>query len=138
MPPHSTEGIFRMPIQRVFSARGFGTIVTGIPIAGSVSVGDVLEVLPGGLKGKVRGLQAYHESVSVAQAGHSTAINLSDVDHHLVSRGMVVAKPGFFGGVRWIGARLKTVPSLPWPVANRMQIRVHCGTAETGRGTDPA
>ena len=50
-----------MPIQRVFSAHGFGTIVTGIPVSGSVGVGDVLEVLPAGLRGKVRGMQAYSE-----------------------------------------------------------------------------
>ena len=130
VPPHDSEGIFRMPIQRVFSARGFGTIVTGIPVAGSVSVGDVLEVLPIQSKGKVRGLQAYHDTVEVAQAGHSTAINLSDVDRHKVSRGMVVAQPGFFGAVRWVGARLKAVQHLPLPIQNRMQIRLHTGTAE--------
>lgn len=130
VPPHSDQGIFRMPIQRVFSARGFGTIVTGIPVAGRVQVGDTLEILPLGQKGKVRGLQAYHDKVEVAQAGHSTAINLSDVDHHSVHRGMVVAKPGYFGAVRLFGARLKAVPSLPIPIQNRMSIRVHVGTAE--------
>jgi len=130
VPPHSAEGIFRMPIQRVFSARGFGTIVTGIPVTGNVAIGDVLEVLPLGVKGKVRGLQAYHETVERAQAGHSTAINLADVDHHAVSRGMVVARPGFFGALRWVGARLKAVPNLPFPIRNRMPIRIHSGTAE--------
>ncbi|MCP5024008.1 MAG: selenocysteine-specific translation elongation factor [bacterium] len=128
--PRSTEGIFRMPVQRVFSARGFGTIVTGIPVAGSLSVGDVVEVLPGGSKGKVRGIQAYHEKVDRAQAGHSTAINISDVDHHAVSRGMVVAKPGFFGAISLVGARLRTLKSLPLPIRNRLPIRLHTGTAE--------
>lgn len=128
--PRSTEGIFRMPIQRVFSARGFGTIVTGIPVAGSLNVGDVVEVLPGGSKGKVRGIQAYHEKVDSAQAGHSTAINVSDVDHHAVSRGMVVAKPGFFGAISLVGARLRTLKSLPLPIRNRLPIRLHTGTAE--------
>ncbi len=128
--PRSTEGIFRMPIQRVFSARGFGTIVTGIPVAGSLNVGEVVEVLPGGAKGKVRGIQAYHEKVQSAQAGHSTAINVSDVDHHAVSRGMVVAKPGFFGAISLVGARLRTLKSLPLPIRNRLPIRLHTGTAE--------
>ncbi|MFT4647423.1 MAG: selenocysteine-specific elongation factor [Glaciecola sp.] len=128
--PRSTEGIFRMPIQRVFSARGFGTIVTGIPVAGSLDLGDVVEVLPGGMKGKVRGIQAYHEKVQSAQAGHSTAINISDVDHHSVSRGMVVAKPGFFGAISLVGARLRTLKSLPLPIRNRLPIRLHTGTAE--------
>ena len=128
--PRSTEGIFRMPIQRVFSARGFGTIVTGIPVAGELNVGDVVEVVPGGMKGKVRGIQAYHEKVQSAQAGHSTAINISDVDHHAVSRGMVVAKPGFFGAISLVGARLRTLKSLPLPIRNRLPIRLHTGTAE--------
>src|SRR5204863_1460905 len=70
-PPRSDAGIFRMPIQRVFSAHGFGTIVTGIPVSGSVAVGDVVEILPPGLRGKVRGIQAYHETAERARAGHS-------------------------------------------------------------------
>lgn len=128
--PRDQSGVFRMPIQRVFSARGFGTIVTGIPMAGSVSLGDVLEVLPIGQKGKVRGLQAYHESVESACAGHSTAINLTDTDHHLVERGMVVATPGFFKPVRMVGASLQALPVLDRSITNRMSVRVHTGTAD--------
>ncbi|MCA9002437.1 MAG: SelB C-terminal domain-containing protein, partial [Planctomycetes bacterium] len=74
--------------------------------------------------------QAYHEKVDHAQAGHSTAINVTDVDHHTVSRGMVVAKPGFFGAVSLVGARLRTLKSLPLPIRNRLPIRLHTGTAE--------
>ena len=85
-----------MPVQRVFTARGFGTILTGIPVSGSVQLGDVVEILPGGQKGKLRGIQAYHESAKVARAGHSTALNIADVDHHEIERGHVVAAPGFF------------------------------------------
>ena len=128
--PRAADGVFRMPIQRVFSARGFGTIVTGIPVAGSVSVGETLEVLPSGSKGKVRGIQAYHEKTETARAGHSTAINLSDVDHHTVSRGDVAATPGFFQPVRMVGARLTVVRDLDRPVTNRMPVRVHTGTAD--------
>ncbi len=94
VPPRSEEGVFRMPIQRVFSARGFGTVVTGIPVTGRVATGDTLEVLPGGYKGKVRGIQAYHEKTDTARAGHSTALNLADVDHRRVRRGDVVVTPG--------------------------------------------
>lgn len=128
--PRAQDGVFRMPIQRVFSARGFGTIVTGIPVSGSVDVGEALEVLPIGQKGKVRGLQAYHESVKTARAGHSTAINITDADHHLVKRGMVVATPGFFKPVSMVGANLRALPELERPITNRMPVRVHTGTAE--------
>lgn len=128
--PRSSEGVFRMPIQRVFSARGFGTIVTGIPVSGEVEPGTVLEVVPPGLKGKVRGLQAYGAQAERARAGHSTAINLSDVEHHRVHRGDVVATPGYFSAVRMLGARLTALPSLASPIENRMSVRLHTGTAE--------
>ncbi len=129
-PSRSSEGVFRMPIQRVFSAPGFGTIVTGIPVSGGVAIGDVLEILPQGLRGKVRGLQAYHQPTQRARAGHSTAINLSDVDHHAVSRGSVVATPGYFKGVTMIGARLEALPELDRPLEDRLPVRLHTGTAD--------
>ena len=128
--PRQSEGVFRMPVQRVFSARGFGTIVTGIPVTGSLKVGEVVEVLPSGQKGKVRGIQAYHEAADVARAGHSTALNITDIDHHLVNRGDVVATPGFFKPQTMVGARLKALHTLGISVANRMQVRVHTGTAD--------
>ncbi len=128
--PRQSEGVFRMPVQRVFSARGFGTIVTGIPVTGALSVGEVVELLPSGQKGKVRGIQAYHEATDVARAGHSTALNIADIDHHEVSRGDVVATPGFFKPQTMVGARLKALHTLQTSVANRMQVRVHTGTAD--------
>jgi selenocysteine-specific elongation factor len=128
--PRSAEGVFRMPIQRVFSAHGFGTIVTGIPMSGTIRVGDMLEILPQGLKGKVRGIQAYQEQSDSARAGHSSAINLSDVDHHALTRGNVAAAPGFFRGVRMIGAQLTALASLEAPLPDRSAIRLHIGTAE--------
>jgi selenocysteine-specific elongation factor len=129
-PPRSAEGVFRMPVQRVFSARGFGTIVTGIPVAGSVKAGDVLEVLPSGQKGKVRGIQAYHDKAEQARAGHSTALNLADVDHNRVARGDVVATPGFFQPQKMVGARMRALADLGRPVTNRMPVRVHTGTSD--------
>src|SRR5688500_9650409 len=65
--PRSAEGVFRLPIQRVFSKQGFGTVVTGVPVSGSVRIGDVLEVLPAGARGKVRGLHAYGRATDVAR-----------------------------------------------------------------------
>ena len=129
-PPRSAEGLFRMPIQRVFSAHGFGTVVTGIPLSGSVRVGDVVEILPGGHRGKVRGIQAYHQTTDRARAGHSTAINVADVDHHDVRRGFVAAAPGFFQAARMLGVRVKALPDLDRPVEDRTAIRLHTGTLE--------
>ncbi len=128
--PRSAEGVFRMPIQRVFSAHGFGTIVTGIPMSGTLRVGDVLEILPQGLRGKVRGIQAYQEPSESARAGHSSAINLSDIEHHAVTRGNVAATPGFYRGVRMLGTQLTALASLDGPLADRTAVRLHIGTAE--------
>jgi selenocysteine-specific elongation factor len=128
--PRAADGVFRMPVQRVFSKRGFGTVVTGIPVSGEVAVGDVLELLPSGARGKVRGIQAYRQKADRARAGHSTAINLTDVDHGEAHRGFVLAKPNFFQARRMVAARLTAVPGLAWPISNRMPIRLHTGTAD--------
>lgn len=128
--PRSDEGVFRMPIQRVFSVRGFGTVVTGIPVSGAIRLGEPIELLPSGQKGKVRGIQAYHEKADVARAGHSTALNLSDVDHRRVARGDVAAAPGFFQGLTMVGAQLTALRDRERGIVNRMQVRVHTGTAD--------
>jgi len=128
--PRPSDGVFRMPVQRVFSARGFGTILTGVPVSGTARVGDVLEVLPNGGSGKVRGIQAYHDAADAARAGHSSALNLTDVDHKSVARGDVVATPGYFKPHDMVGAELRVLEESPWPVRNRLPVRVHCGTSE--------
>lgn len=128
--PRPADGVFRMPIQRVFSSKGFGTIVTGIPVSGTVEVGDTLEVLPGGMKGKVRGIQAYKQKTTKARAGHSTAINLADVSHKEVRRGCIAAMPGYFRAMRMVGARLTLLSDLDRSLKDRTPVRLHTGTAE--------
>ena len=130
VPARDEGGIFRLPIQRVFSAKGHGTVVTGIPVSGAVSPGDQVEILPLGTTGRVRGLQAYKVSVDRAHAGHSTAINLSDVDFHDVHRGMVAATPGYFRAATMIEARLRALPHLKQSLYHQMPVRFHSGTAE--------
>ncbi|MEZ6013670.1 MAG: selenocysteine-specific translation elongation factor [Planctomycetota bacterium] len=130
MEPRTAEGIFRLPIQRVFSARGFGTVVTGIPVSGTARIGDVLEVLPAGKKGKVRSIQAYHEGSDTARAGHSSALALADIDLADVQRGDVVATPGFFQAQKMVGASVEALDSALRPISNRMRVRVHTGTSD--------
>jgi selenocysteine-specific elongation factor len=128
--PRTAEGVFRMPIQRVFSARGFGTVVTGIPVSGTARVGEVLEVLPSGKKGKVRSIQAYHEGSETARAGHSSALALADVALEDAQRGDVVATPGFFQAQKMVGASVEALESGLRGITNRMRVRVHTGTAD--------
>ena len=128
--PRSAEGVFRMPVQRVFSKQGFGTIVTGIPVRGAASIGDSLELLPAGVRGKVRGLNAYLQKTDRIRCGHSSAINFSDVDRAVVKRGDVVATPNFFSPQRMVAARLTALPDAGRTITNRMPIRLHTGTAD--------
>ncbi len=128
--PRDTEGVFRMPIQRVFSAKGFGTVVTGIPVSGSIAVGDVVEIQPGEHKGKIRGIQAYKQTCDRARAGHSTALNVADVDYKVIERGQVVAEPGYFHGSDLLECRLQYLETLKRPLRTQTLLRVHTGTSE--------
>lgn len=131
VPKRASDGVFRLPVQRVFSAKGFGTVVTGVPVSGEVKIGDRLELLPLEQEGRVRGLQAYKITVDRAQAGHSAAINLSDVDYREVTRGMVAATPGYFRATTMVEVRLRVLPGQRPPVRHQMRVRFHSGTAET-------
>ena len=128
--PRDTSGIFRMPIQRVFSSKGFGTVVTGVPVSGQTSMGTTLEVVPLGQRGRVRGIHAYKESTDLARAGHSAAINLTDVDYREIHRGMVLTEPGFFQGAEMFEANFRYTPMHSRPLLHRAPVRVHVGTAE--------
>ncbi len=129
-PPHDVSGVFRMPIQRIFSAKGFGTVITGVPMTGKAKLGDTLEVIPLGKTGRVRSLQAYKAEVQEVRAGHSSAINLSDVGLEEVRRGMVAATPGYFKASRYVEARFRYVPDKPRVLKNQAPIKLHAGTAE--------
>ncbi len=130
LQPREEGGVFRMPVQRIFSPKGFGTVVTGIPVSGAVRVGEALEIVDLETKGRVRGIQAYKESADVARAGHSAAINISDVDYRKVRRGMVAAEPGYFSGATMLEATLSYLPDNRRPLIHQSEVRVHIGTAE--------
>lgn len=127
--PRQCHGSFRMPVQRVFSLPGIGTVVTGIPLSGTVSPGQELEVLPGRQRIKVRGIHAYGGKVDAAVAGHSTALSVPDAKEYGVHRGMVCAAPGVFGSGDAVDVDLTLTPRSP-KLAHRVPIRFHTGTVE--------
>ncbi|MDG1498975.1 MAG: selenocysteine-specific translation elongation factor [Planctomycetota bacterium] len=129
--PRPSEGIFRMPVQRVFTLKGFGTVTTGIPLSGEIKIGEMVEILPGGKLAKVRGIHAYGKESKSARAGHSSALNLTDVDHQSVVRGAVIATPGYFRPVKMIAAKLQALSTLDRSITNRMIVRVHTGTSDS-------
>jgi selenocysteine-specific elongation factor len=127
--PRQSHGAFRMPIQRVFALPGIGTVITGIPITGSVAPGTELEILPGGERIKVRGLHAYGGKVDEAVAGHSTALNVPDAKEVGVHRGMVACAPGAYGTGDAVDIELALTKRAEH-VTHRAPIRFHTGTIE--------
>lgn len=128
--PKPVSGIFRLPIDRVFTIKGFGTVVTGTAISGRLQVGDQVEIFPPQFKARVRNIQVHDENVAVALAGSRTAINLQGVDRVELERGMVVATPGALLATIRLDARLDILPSAGRPLKNRREIRLHTGTSE--------
>jgi selenocysteine-specific elongation factor len=124
------EHYFRLPIDRSFAVKGFGTVVTGTLISGQIAVGDEVELLPQQKLLRVRGLQSGGKSVERAHAGQRTAVNLAGVEHGAVQRGMVLGAPGRFAKTRRIDARLHLLPSAP-PLKNQARVHFHAGTLET-------
>ena len=130
LSPHSAEGIFRMPIQRVFSSHGHGTVITGIPVSGQINIGDEVEILPQGNCGRIKKIQAYGQDVKCAQAGHSTALNVKDIDYKKIRRGQVIAAPGYLKGTRFIEAKFKYLEGFKRPLKHLTPVRFHTGTLE--------
>jgi len=128
--PKADRGIFRVPVQRSFMLEGHGTVITGVPLAGRVRIGDTLEVVPGRKKCRVRAIQAYHRDVDEGRAGHRTALKLSDVSWREVRRGDVVAEPGFLREHHLVEARLKFAPTRARKLVSNFPVRFHTGTSD--------
>jgi selenocysteine-specific elongation factor len=121
---------FRLPIDRAFAMKGFGTVVTGTLISGAVQTGDEVELLPGGERLRVRGVQTGGQAVARASAGQRTAVNLAGIDHTAVRRGMTLAEPGEFRGTRRIDAQFTLLPGTH-KLKHRERVHFHASTAET-------
>ena len=130
VPAKSTDQTPRLPIDRVFTVRGFGTVVTGTLTAGVLSVEDRLEVYPRGVGSKVRGLQVHGRAVERASAGQRTAVNLQAVERAAVERGDVVAPPGGLLPTILADATLELLEDAPRPLKKRDRVRFHVGTQE--------
>jgi len=125
----SAAGHFRLPLDRAFSIRGFGTVATGTLISGAVRKEQEVELHPGGRRLRVRGVQVYGEHAEQAVAGQRTALNLADIDPSELARGMVVAAPGLFRTTRQVDCSLELLRSAK-PLKHRAPVHFHAGTAE--------
>ena len=125
-----TNRYFRLPIDRSFAVKGFGTVVTGTLISGHIAAGEEVELLPEKKLLRVRGVQTGGKTVERAQAGQRTAVNLSGIEHTAVRRGMVIAALGRFAKTRRIDVRLELLAGAP-TLKHRAKVHFHAGTAET-------
>jgi len=129
----NAAGWFRLPIDRVFSVKGFGTVATGTLISGAVQKEQEVEAYParpaGARRLRVRGVQVHGSKTERAVAGERTALNLADIEPAELARGDVLSEPGRFRAVQAVDCRLQLLASAK-PLKNRAPVHFHCGTAE--------
>jgi selenocysteine-specific elongation factor len=123
-------GIFRLPIDRAFSMKGFGTVITGTLVSGRVESGETVEVFPSGRTAKIRGIQVHNSAVAAAEAGQRTAVNLQGLEKEAVERGEVLGRPGTLIPARRLDVSLRYIPVTDKKFKNRTVVRLHTGTSE--------
>lgn len=128
--PKLINGLFRLPIDRVFTLKGFGTVVTGTAVSGAISIDSPIEILPSGIKSKVRGLQSHGRSAEKAFAGQRIGINLQGVDRDSLKRGDVVVSSDRFVPTKVADAKLQMLKDTPL-VKSRSLVHFYSGTSET-------
>jgi selenocysteine-specific elongation factor len=130
IPAKDSTAVFRLPIDRVFSMKGFGTVVTGTLISGTVHKEQELEVHPTGKRLRVRGVQVHGEAANEAIAGQRTALNLAGVETAELARGMMLTPPGMFRPTKRVSVTLDLLRSAK-PLRDRARVHLHTFTAET-------
>jgi selenocysteine-specific elongation factor len=130
IPPRDAQALARLPIDRVFTMKGFGTVVTGTLISGTIRREDELEVFPTGQKVRIRGVQIHGKAADAAVAGQRTALNLAGASTEELSRGMMLAPVSCFETTRRVDVRMTLLASAPRPVRNRSRVHFHCNTIE--------
>jgi selenocysteine-specific elongation factor len=130
MSERSAQGPFRLPVDRVFTMKGFGTVVTGTVVDGKVSLGQEIEVMPQGVKAKVRGVQVHNKEVEAASRGQRTAINLQGLGKDDLKRGDVLAQAGVLTPSLWVDVELTALKDMQRPLKHRAPIRFHSGSSE--------
>lgn len=130
VPAKDSSAAFRLPIDRVFTMKGFGTVVTGTLISGTVHKEQEVEVHPGGKRLRVRGVQVHGKSANEAIAGQRTALNLPGIETTELARGMMLTPPGMFTSVTRLGVQLDLLPSSK-PLRQYARVHLHAFTAET-------
>ena len=125
-----TAGLLRLPVDRVFTMKGFGTVITGTLSAGTLQVDDQVEILPGGQLARIRNVEVHGQSVAVAAAGQRTAVNLGGVPKTNLERGATLVQPKRFATTSQLDTRIELLPSAK-PLKHGAPVHLHLATAET-------
>ncbi len=128
--PKSSNGILRLPIDRVFTMKGFGTVITGTLLSGTISTDQEIEILPKGMTAKVRGIQSHNQAVQRSFAGQRTAVNLQGVEKDQLSRGDIIVNAGFFSPTKTLDAQLDLLKQAPRGLKTGARIRFYNTTQE--------
>lgn len=129
-PPRPDLGRPRLPIDRVFSMPGFGTVVTGTLLDGHFAIGDEVEILPSGRRARIRGLQVHRKKQEIAPPGQRTAINLVGVEVGQLRRGDVVTRPGQYQPTRRLDVHFRHLPDASAPLRHHSEVKLYLGTEE--------
>jgi len=126
----NTAAPFRLPVDRVFTRPGFGTVVTGTLVAGTMRVGDSVEILPAQLSSRVRGLQTHGKKQDSVEAGTRVAVNLAGIEVETLERGALLSAPGTLKPTQIFDATIDMLDGAPNELVNRARVRVYVGSAE--------
>jgi selenocysteine-specific elongation factor len=129
-PPRQDLGRPRLPVDRVFSIAGFGTVVTGTMSDGHMRVGDDVEILPRRTRGRIRGLQTHKQKEEIAVPGSRTAVNISGIGIDEVDRGDVIAHPGDYSSSRRLDLSFRLLPDVSQPLKHNTEVKLFIGAAE--------
>ena len=131
LTPKHTDGIFRLPVERTFSVKGYGTIASGIPVSGSARLGDQVIVYPYDMPGRIKAIQVYSTQSEQVMCGQCAAVNVPQWDHSNISRGDVITVEGFFSPSEWYLCQLDILALDGFSLKNGSSLKFHTGTSET-------
>ena len=124
------DGIFRLPVDRVFTMKGFGTVITGTMISDHIKIGEEIEILPEAITTRIRGIQVHNQTVEDAWAGQRTAINLQGIEKSTIERGNVLVRPKTVWPSKRLDVSVEFLASNSKNLKNRALVRLHTGTSE--------
>ncbi len=130
IPKRPFSPVFRLPVDRVFSMKGFGTVITGTLVSGKINVGENIMIFPSRISSKVRGIQVHGKSVEEVSAGTRTAVNFQGLDRESINRGDVLSTPDTLKPSYMVDAEFYFLENNPKPAKARTRIRFHSGTSQ--------